>query len=164
MDCGSTMKSIQASIIFRSFLSRAKDLGQTKKKLTHRKGSSLLVDSQNMKTRLPAQPSNSEWLTRKGLIDSMLGASGWKVVPFDQGKSLGAQHRCAIEEYPTAAGPADYALSADGRILGIVEAKKLTLGPQNVLSQAERYSKGLEQLAPRFGDYGVPFLIRPMAK
>jgi type I restriction enzyme R subunit len=111
-----------------------------------------------MKKNSPAQPSNSEWLTRKRLIDSMLKASGWKVVPFAQGKPLAAQHRCAIEEYPTSAGPADYALCADGRIIGIVEAKKLTLGPQNVLSQAERYSKGLEQPGPRFGEYGVPFL------
>ncbi|MGC1687377.1 MAG: type I restriction endonuclease, partial [Candidatus Acidiferrales bacterium] len=111
-----------------------------------------------MKKRSPAQPSNSEWLTRKRLIDSTLAASGWKVVRFVAEKPLAAQNCCAIEEYPTTAGPADYALCADGRIIGIVEAKKLTLGPQNVLSQAERYSKGLEQPEPRFGEYGVPFL------
>src|SRR6267378_2185250 len=110
-----------------------------------------------MKTRSPAQPSNSEWLTRKRLIDSMLKAAGWKVVPFVEGK-LAAQDRCAIEEYPTSAGPADYALCANGQIIGIVEAKKLTLGPQNVLSQAERYSKGLKQTGLRFGEFGVPFL------
>src|SRR2546422_6446543 len=102
-----------------------------------------------MKKHSPAQPSNSEWLTRKRLIDSMLKASGWKVVPFAEGK-LPAQDRCAIEEYPTSAGPADYALCMDGQIIGIVEAKKLTLGPQNVLSQAERYSKGLNQAGLRF--------------
>lgn len=40
----------------------------------------------------------------------------------------------------------------------MVEAKKLSLGPQNVLTQAERYSKGL--LASRFNFRGfrVPFL------
>src|SRR2546427_11136626 len=111
-----------------------------------------------MKTRSPAQPSNSEWLTRKKLIDTMLKAAGWKVVPFIEGKPLSAQHCCAIEEYPTASGPADYALCTDGQIIGIVEAKKLTLGPQNVLSQAERYSKGLKQPGLRFGEFGVPFL------
>lgn len=111
-----------------------------------------------MKNRAPAQPSNSEWLTRKKLIDSMLKASGWKVVPFVEGKPLAAQDCCAIEEYPTAAGPADYALCSDGKIVGIVEAKKLTLGPQNVLSQAERYSKGIKQPGLHFGEYGVPFL------
>ena len=38
---------------------------------------------------------------------------------------------------------ADYALVVDGQLLGVVEAKKVTLGPQNVLTQAERYSKGI---------------------
>src|SRR5258707_1733113 len=109
-------------------------------------------------TTRSAQPSNSEWLTRKRLIDSMLKASGWKVAPFAPGKPLAAQDRCAIEEYPTSAGPADYALCIDGQIIGIVEAKKLSLGPQNVLSQAERYSRGLQQNGLRFGEYGVPFL------
>jgi type I restriction enzyme R subunit len=87
----------------------------------------------------------------------MLNASGWKVVPFADGNLSGKNH-CAIEEFPTYAGPADYALCIDGQIIGIVEAKKLTLGPQNVLSQAERYSKGLRNNALRVGEYGVPFL------
>jgi len=55
-------------------------------------------------------------------------------------------------------GPQTGTDSADGLIVGIVEAKKLTLGPQNVLSQAERYSKGLDQSAPRYEDFAVPFL------
>ena len=88
----------------------------------------------------------------------MLKAVGWKVVPFVEGKTLSSQQSCAIEEYPTTAGPADYALCSGGRIIGIVEAKKLTLGPQNVLSQAERYSKGLDQLGLQFGEFRVPFL------
>jgi type I restriction enzyme R subunit len=105
-----------------------------------------------------ATPSVSEWLTRKKLIDVMLKQSGWKVVPFREGKALSAQDRCAIEEYQTAKGPADYALCLSGHIVGIVEAKKLTLGPQNVLSQAERYSKGIVQPKLQAGEFGVPFL------
>ena len=53
-------------------------------------------------------------------------------------------------------GPADYALSVGGEIVGIVEAKKLTLGPQNVLSQAERY--GSQQT--RIVDSGVTAVAR----
>ena len=34
---------------------------------------------------------------------------------------------CAIEEYETENGPADYVLCVDGRIVAVVEAKKLTL-------------------------------------
>src|SRR5208282_4488624 len=42
--------------------------------------------------------------------------------------------------------------------LGIVEAKKLSLGPQNVLTQAERYSKGVADSQFDFRGYRVPFL------
>jgi type I restriction enzyme R subunit len=93
-------------------------------------------------------PKNSEWLTRKQLIDKRLKAAGWRILPqekFDASKPLKTYDRYAIEEYQTDNGPADYALCAEGKILGIVEAKKLTLGPQNVLSQAERYSRGVAE-------------------
>jgi type I restriction enzyme R subunit len=100
----------------------------------------------------------SEWATRKQLIDSMLASAGWRVVPFDEQEPLGSLKRCAIEEYPTDNGPADYALCDGGQIVGIVEAKKLTLGPQNVLSQAERYSKGLKSGPLNFSGFHVPFL------
>jgi type I restriction enzyme R subunit len=65
-------------------------------------------------------------------------AAGWKIIPFSPGMSLNSYSSCAIEEFDTANGPADYALCVNGVILGIVEAKKLTLGPQSVLTQAER--------------------------
>lgn len=106
----------------------------------------------------PATPSNSEWLTRKLLIDGKLKAAGWSVVPFVPEKLLASCEKCAIEEFPTANGPADYALCLGGQIVGIVEAKKLTLGPQNVLSQAERYSKGIPQPILQAGEFGVPLL------
>jgi len=100
----------------------------------------------------------SEGQTRKQLIDPELRAAGWKVIPFNEGKPLTEYNSCAIKEYPTANGPADYALCINGQILGIVEAKKLTLGPQNVLTQAERYSKGLTDSPFNFQGYRVPFL------
>ncbi len=106
----------------------------------------------------PATPSNSEWLTRKILIDGKLKAAGWSVVTFVPEKPLASYEKCAIEEFPTANGPADYALCMGGQIVGIVEAKKLILGPQNVLSQAERYSKGFPQPALQAGEFGVPLL------
>jgi type I restriction enzyme R subunit len=105
-----------------------------------------------------ATPAESEWLTRKKLIDGKLRDAGWKVVPFSASKALSAYSRRAVEEYPTQTGPADYALCLDGKIVGVVEAKKLTLGPQNVLSQAERYSKGVTQAGLQSGAFGVPFL------
>ncbi len=111
-----------------------------------------------MSARASASPQNSEWLTRRKLVDPQLAAAGWKVVAFDPALSLVAYDRCAIVEFPTDNGPADYALCVGGRILGIVEAKKLSLGPQNVLTQAERYSRGASANPLHFGAYYVPFL------
>jgi len=105
-----------------------------------------------------ASPKTSEFLTRKQLVDRALKAAGWSVVRFDSDKPLSKYERCAIEEYPTESGPADYALCVGGRIVGIVEAKKLTLGPQNVLSQAERYSKGVMISPFNFRGFRVPLL------
>jgi type I restriction enzyme R subunit len=39
-----------------------------------------------------------------------------------------------------------------------VEAKKVTLGPQNVLIQAERYARGVIESSSNFGGLHVPFL------
>src|SRR2546422_5055803 len=100
----------------------------------------------------------SEWLTRKELIDPKLEAAGWRVVPFALNRPLKLYDRCAIEEYPTDNGPADYALCPSGQIVGVVEGKKLTLGPQNVLTQAERYSRGVANSAFDYHGYRVPFL------
>ena len=74
-------------------------------------------------------PATSEYLTRKQMVDRKLQAAGWSIVPFKPDRPLSAYKNCAIEEYPTDAGPADYALCVGGDILGVVEAKKLTLGP-----------------------------------
>ncbi len=104
------------------------------------------------------KPPDSEWATRKLLIDKKLRAAGWHVRPYRQNVALSSCGECALEEFPTENGPADYALVLDGRVVGIVEAKKLTLGPQNVLSQAARYAKGCYQDGFCWGDFGVPFL------
>ena len=101
----------------------------------------------------------SERSTRAGRIDPKLRAQGWEVVPYEEAKPLTAYDRCAIKEFPTANGPVDYALCVDSRILGLVEAKKLTLGPQNVLTQAERYAKGLAESAFNFQGLRAPFLL-----
>jgi type I restriction enzyme R subunit len=102
--------------------------------------------------------SDNEYLTRKKKIDPKLRAAGWDVVPYTHGKPLSAYERCAIEEYPTDNGPADYALCINGDIFGIVEAKKVTLGPQNVLPQAERYARGLKDNQFNFDGLRAPFL------
>lgn len=101
---------------------------------------------------MPLDESQSEWLTRKQRIDPLLDARGWR---------RRAQHGSGnyrLEEYETDAGPADYALCVDRDVLGIVEAKKLSLGPQNVLTQSERYSRGATASSFDFAGFRVPFL------
>jgi type I restriction enzyme R subunit len=96
--------------------------------------------------------------TRKQRIDPKLTSAGWPVVPFS-GDDVSRYGTAAVEEFPTTAGPADYALIRRGAALGVVEAKKVTLGPQNVLTQAERYSRGFAASATNYGDgLRLPFL------
>ncbi len=89
----------------------------------------------------PRQPSEHE--TRRERIDPMLTASGWQVVALPDATRQGFAGHLAVEEYPTENGPADYALFSDGGLIGIVEAKSPSVGPQEVLRQAERYARGV---------------------
>ena len=84
----------------------------------------------------------SEKTTRNRFIDVALRSAGWtNIVNFEEGKKYDF---AAVREYETDNGPADYVLFHGGRALAAVEAKKISLGPQNVLVQAERYSKGIQ--------------------
>ena len=102
--------------------------------------------------------TESEWLTRKKRIDSRLTALGWKIVRYSEGIDLGSLKKVAVEELPTASGPADYALFVSGKLLGIIEAKKVTVNPQNVLEQAKRYAAGAYNGVGNWDGLRVPFL------
>lgn len=100
--------------------------------------------------------TESEAVTRKNRIDKSLKAAGWEqVTPF----RLGAIYKtAAVEEHPTLSGPADYVLFHEGAPLAIVEGKKVSLAPQNVISQAERYARAFQGSLLRFGEYNIPFV------
>lgn len=102
-------------------------------------------------------PENEQH-TRRERIDPRLKAAGWSVVPFLSGMDLDVQRNSAIAEFETPNGPADYAMCHRGRVLGVAEAKKLTVGPQGGLTQAERYSRGIDQEPMYQGEFGAPFL------
>src|SRR5262245_2403514 len=90
--------------------------------------------------------------TRRRLIDPALEAAGWTRLPATAARKLEGR----TEEEETSNGPADYALWLEDRVVGVVEAKKITLGPQNVLTQAERYARGLRQVGWNFGQCRCP--------
>ncbi len=98
----------------------------------------------------------SERVTRKQRIDAKLKAAGWNVVRLDMSDLAAAAS--AIEEYETSLGPADYVLADNSDLLGVVEAKKLTVGAQGILPQSERYARAIPSLKPWQGEFGVPFL------
>jgi len=104
--------------------------------------------------------TESEWQTRKQRIDTRLRAlqPSWKIVRYRDGLDLSTLNGVAVEELPTANGPADYGLFVAGKLLGIIEAKKVTVNPQNVLEQAKRYSEGAFQGPGNWNGLKVPFL------
>src|SRR4051794_37972031 len=105
---------------------------------------------------MPKKKGEPEALTRKKRIDAKLDALGWKLYPDGEEPAKGPYRR---EEVETGNGPADYVLYLDAKLIGIIEAKKLSLGPQNVLTQAERYAKGDELSGPyATNGFSAPFL------
>lgn len=99
-----------------------------------------------------------EWETRHKRINAKLRSlnPGWEIIKYRDRLDVSQLSCHAVEEYPTANGPADYALFVKGKLLGIIEAKRVAVAPQNVLEQAKRYSRGFEGLG--WQGYRVPFL------
>src|SRR2546422_7703602 len=94
--------------------------------------------------------------TRKLVVDKVLQQTGWwPIVDFVKGAKY---NTVAVREYETSEGPADYVLFHNGEAVAAVEAKKLTLGPQNVLSQAQRYARGFRDGKSKFGEFHIPFI------
>jgi type I restriction enzyme, R subunit len=51
--------------------------------------------------------TETEWLTRKSRIDTRLKQNGWRLLRFSPELDLKSPDKCAVEELPTANGPAD---------------------------------------------------------
>jgi len=101
-----------------------------------------------------------EWKTRKERVDKKLKFFDppWTIIKHRPDLDTSGLHLHAVTEYPTANGPADYALFVKGKLLGIIEAKKVAVGPANVLEQAKRYSRGAFDGPGNWNSYRVPFL------
>ncbi len=110
---------------------------------------------------MPEQNWN-EHRTRKQYIDKLLINSKWgPITAFEEGKNY---DNGSVEEYPTQTGPCDYALFCKTRPLAAVEGKKVSVGPQNVLQQAQRYARGFQKSPFTFGEYHLPFIYSTNGK
>ena len=101
-----------------------------------------------------------EWQTRRDRVNKKLESlpEPWNVIRYHpEIKSSLCRHH-AVEEFPTENGPVDYALFVNGELLGLIEAKKVSIGSQNVLEQAKRYSRGATHGLGDWHGYHVPFL------
>ncbi|MEK7251242.1 MAG: DEAD/DEAH box helicase family protein, partial [Bacteroidota bacterium] len=109
---------------------------------------------------MPNLQDELEWQTRRNRINTKLTSLSeqWKIVRFREDLNVASLTHHAVEEYPTEKGPADYALFVKGKLLGIIEAKKVTVAPQNVLEQAKRYARGVNDGVGNWNGFGVPFL------
>jgi type I restriction enzyme R subunit len=110
---------------------------------------------------MPIGGNEAEWLTRKKRIDTKLLSHNpaWQIIPWHDGLNCSQLTCHAVTEIPTANGPADYAFFVNGKFLGINEAKKVSVNPQNVLEQAKRYSSGAFQGVGNWIGFRVPFLF-----
>jgi len=110
---------------------------------------------------MPEQNWN-EYKTRKEFIDKLLLHAGWgPIIPYAEGKKY---IHASVEEYPTKTGPADYILFDNNQALVAVEGKKVAVGPQNVLKQAQRYAAGYQDGNLTFREYHLPFIYSTNGK
>lgn len=99
------------------------------------------------------------------LIDEQLEAAGWIVdsenLTYGKGARPVAHENCAIAEWPTASGPADYVLFMGLTPVAVIEAKKKAKNVYGAIDQAKRYARGLSTknactVETQWGDYKVP--------
>lgn len=105
----------------------------------------------------------------RALIDQQLRDRGWEAHTRDLRYSKGIRpvkgRNLAIAEWPTANGPADYALFVGVTLVGIVEAKRRRKNVSAAIDQAERYSTGIKDSADfsyaggPWGAHKVPFVF-----
>lgn len=105
----------------------------------------------------------------RALIDQQLRDRGWEADTRALRHSAGVRpakgRNTAIAEWPTASGPADYALFVGTVLVGVVEAKRRRKNVSAAIDQSERYSVGIAaggDFATAGGPWGqhrVPFVF-----
>ncbi len=105
----------------------------------------------------------------RALIDQQLRDSGWEADTTTLRHSAGIRpakgRNMAIAEWPTANGPADYALFVGTMLVGVVEAKRKRKNISAAIDQSERYSVGIKDSSDfsfaggPWAEHRVPFVF-----
>ncbi|MEP9399927.1 type I restriction-modification system endonuclease [Mesorhizobium sp. KR2-14] len=105
----------------------------------------------------------------RALIDQQLRDRGWaadtKTLRHSAGVRPAKGRNMAIAEWPTANGPADYALFVGTTLIGMVEAKRRRKNVSAAIDQSERYSAGIKDSGDftyaggPWGAHRVPFVF-----
>jgi type I restriction enzyme R subunit len=78
------------------------------------------------------------------VIDEMLAAAGWVVQDRTAANPIAAQG-VAVREFTLATGRADYVLYVDGKIVGVIEAKREGDHLSSAVEQNDRYAAGVDK-------------------
>lgn len=89
-------------------------------------------------------------------IDAMLDASGWQVQQSDD-MDIDAARGVAVCSFQMGKDEADYLLYADGKAIGVVEAKKIGTTLTGVETQSAKYTTGLPKGLPTHRPLPLPF-------
>ncbi len=110
---------------------------------------------------------NLDEAATRAIIDQQLSAAGWEAdtqeLRYGKGTRPTKGRNLAIAEWPTARGPADYALFAGLILVGVVEAKRRNRNVMSVLPQAERYAASIapgtahQHAQGPWGEFKAPF-------
>ncbi|MFK0142071.1 DEAD/DEAH box helicase family protein [Streptomyces murinus] len=88
------------------------------------------------------RPAPLNEVQARDTIDAMLRASGWQIQDRDQLNPQAGQG-VAVREFMLATGRADYVLYVDGRIVGVIEAKREGDHLSSAVEQNDRYATGV---------------------
>ncbi|MFI7409031.1 DEAD/DEAH box helicase family protein [Streptomyces sp. NPDC049627] len=110
-----------------------------RERLQPRKVASAARDAIVERAQRPA-PLNEVQARKK--IDAMLAKAGWLIQSKAEANPL-AGRGVAVEEFTLATGRADYVLYVDGKIVGVIEAKREGTALSGALAQNERYAAGV---------------------
>jgi type I restriction enzyme, R subunit len=135
-----------------AFATRLSTLQSTASNATSETHNALLEHAEDAAVKLDLDEK-----TTRELIDAQLRAAGWEAdtaqIRYSNGVRPAKGMSRAIAEWPTASGPADYALFVGETLVATIEAKRRNKNCQSAIGQAERYARDILHLSgpPAFG-------------